>query len=107
MHEIKWEKHYDINQENVLMHELIGLKCEVAKSRDENKKGLKGIIIKETKNTLKIKNEHGEKILPKKEIELKITLPNKKKIIFDGKMIIEKPEDRTKQLWRKYYGKMQ
>ena len=88
------------------MHELIGLKCEVTKSNDENKKGLKGIIIKETKNTLKIKNEDIEKILPKKEVELKIWLPNGKKIIFDGKMIIEKHAERTKNLWRKYYGKM-
>ncbi len=91
---------YCITRENILMHELIGLDCSIIDSTDENKKGISGKIIDETKNTIKIKTKNGEKILPKKEVILELKL-GKEKIIVEGKKIIGRSEDRVKLNWRK------
>ena len=97
---------YEINEKNLIAHELNGLKIEVINSSDKNKIGLKGIIVKETKNTLIIESNGKEKIIPKKETELLFYL-GKKKAKLKGEKISEKPENRIKMFWRKYHGKLQ
>jgi ribonuclease P protein subunit POP4 len=96
---IKGEQ-YCITSKNILIHELIGLDCKISCSTDKNKEKIKGKIIDETKNTIKIKTIKGRKILPKKEIEIELKL-NEKKIKIQGKKIIGRSEDRIKLNWRK------
>jgi ribonuclease P protein subunit POP4 len=82
---------YEINNKNILNHEMIGLKIKVVESSDPGKIGIEGKIIDETKNTFKL--EDG-KILPKKECDFEFYL--NEKIIVKGKEILKKPEDRIK-----------
>jgi len=94
-------KKYNITKNNILAHELIGLRAKVVKSTDKSREGIEGIIIDETKNTIKIESGKRKEILPKKEVTLEIELPSGEKTIVECKEIMFKPEDRTKVFWRK------
>lgn len=80
-------KGYEINDKNILNHEMIGLKIKVIESSDPSRKGMTGKIVNETKNTFVL--EDG-KILPKKECVFEFIDIG----IVDGKKILKKPEDR-------------
>jgi len=82
-------KHYTITKENLLNHEMIGLKIRVIESSDEKRKGVNGKIIDETKNTFVL--EKG--IVPKKECVFEFDL-NGEKVIINGKEILKKAENR-------------
>ncbi|MDO8538175.1 MAG: ribonuclease P protein subunit [archaeon] len=99
-------KNYEINEKNLMAHEMNGLKVEVINSSDKNKIGIKGIIVSETKNTFIVESKGKEKIIPKKETEIMFFV-EKKKIKIKGEKILEKPENRIKMFWRKFHGKMQ
>jgi len=93
---------YCINKENILAHELNGLKVEVTKSSDKGRRGIKGKIIRESKNTLTIETREGkQKIVPKKEAELQMEL-EKGKIVVEGKDLIGRPEERIKIFSKKH-----
>ncbi|MFH1240516.1 MAG: ribonuclease P protein subunit [Candidatus Diapherotrites archaeon] len=99
-------KHYEITQKNLPAHELIGLNAKVVKSVDSKKTGVKGKVVNETKNILELENNSVIKKIPKKEVVFEFEIGNEK-IIIDGKMLNEKPENRVKEFWRKYHGKLQ
>ena len=99
-------KNYEINEKNLMAHEMNGLKVEVINSSDKNKIGIKGIIVSETKNTFIVESNAKQKIIPKKETEIMFFV-GKKKIKLKGEKILEKPENRIKMFWRKFHGKMQ
>lgn len=101
---LKKEK-YTINRKNLLAHELIGLNCEVKKSTDENKIGLKGKVLDETKNVLVVETRKGARKLPKKEVTFVFKL-GKEKIEVDGKKLVARPEERLKIFWRKRHERM-
>lgn len=98
-------KTYEITRNNLSAHELIGLKVKIVRSVDAKKTGIEGKIINETKNVLEVETKKGLKKIPKKEVFLEFELGNEK-IVLDGKSIVEKPEKRTKEMWRKCHGKM-
>lgn len=84
--------------QNILRHELIGLDVKIGKSTDPTQKGLKGKVIDETYNTLKIETNKGkERTIPKKNSLFIFTLPNKTKVQVEGKLLISRPEDRIKK----------
>ncbi|MCH7902134.1 ribonuclease P protein component 1 [archaeon] len=91
---------YCISAENILSHELIGLEVSVSESTDENRKGIKGKVIDETKNVMVIESDGIEKVVPKKESEFEFTL-GKEKVKVKGDKILYTPEQRVKVLWRK------
>ena len=83
---------------NLLRHELLSLKVKVKSSTDPTLVGVKGIVIDETYNTIKIETSNGkEKTLPKKNCVFVFTLPNKSKVEVDGKLLLGRPEDRIKK----------
>jgi ribonuclease P protein subunit POP4 len=92
-------KHYSITRENILTHEIIGLPIEIVNSTDANKVGIQGRIVDETKNTVVVDTATGEKIIPKQETVLSITL-GKETVIVDGNAIQFRSEDRTKKKWK-------
>lgn len=87
-------KHYKIDAKNLAYHELIGLDVRVAESTSSERVGIKGKVVDETKNTLKL--DTG-KILPKTECVFEFDI--NEKILLDGKTIMKRPEDRVKE-WR-------
>ncbi|BDH79751.1 MAG TPA: ribonuclease P protein component 1 [Methanothermobacter sp.] len=87
---------------NVFRHELIGLKVEVAESPHKDFKGLKGRVIDETKNTLKIELKDGKEIIiPKNVAIFHFKLPNGQIVEIDGRIIVGRPEERIKKKFKK------
>jgi len=72
---------------------LLGKQVEVIQSSNRYEVGIKGLVIEDTKNTIKIRSENGVKILIKNSIILMI---NDKKI--DGNLLIGKEEERIKRM---------
>jgi ribonuclease P protein subunit POP4 len=92
-----------ITPQNIFRHEFIGLKVKVVDSSHEGFKGIKGKIVDETKNTIKIEDDEGnEKTIPKNVVTLHFNLPDGSKIEIDGKIIVARPEDRIKKRFRKH-----
>jgi len=91
-----------ITPQNLVRHELIFLPVKIAKSTDPTQKGLKGKVIDETYNTLKIETKAGEKTVIKENCVFVFTLPNKQKVEVDGKLLVSRPEDRIKKKFLKW-----
>ena len=87
-----------ITAENLRLHELIGLYAKVAESSSLPHKGLKGLVVDETKNTFVIRVGTEEKIVPKKGRIFLFTLPSKEKVRLEGGKIAFRPYDRPKKL---------
>ena len=86
-----------ITPKNLVRHELISLAVKIAKSSDPKQRELKGKVIDESYNTLKIEVKKKEKTIPKGNSIFIFTLPNKEKVQVDGKLLIGRPEDRIKK----------
>jgi len=83
---------------NLRLHELIGLRAKVAASASLPHKGLSGLVVDETKNTIVIRVGKEEKIVPKKGAVLLFTLPSREKVRLEGGKIAFRPYDRPKKL---------
>jgi ribonuclease P protein subunit POP4 len=70
---------------------IVGKETEIIKSKNNFDLGTKGKIIDETRSTIIIKTNDGNKVFLKKNIVLTI---NNKSI--DGKSILKRPEERLK-----------
>ena len=92
--------HYCISGENLPGHEIIGLEARVVKSSDASKAGISGKVVDETRNTVTVETHSGEKVLGKKEVWLEFRLKNETALVA-GQAIEGRPEDRTKNWWRK------
>lgn len=92
-----------ITPQNIVKHELINLEVKIEKSTDPTQKGLKGRVIDETYNTLKIETKDDkEKLIPKENSVFIFTLPNKTKVEVEGKILISRPEDRIKKKFARW-----
>ena len=92
-----------ITPQNIFRHELVGLHVEVVKSSHDGLTGIKGQVIDETKNTIKVEDVDGcEKIIPKNVATFRFTLPDSAVVEIDGRIIVARPEDRIKKKFRKY-----
>jgi len=88
-----------ITAHNLRLHELIGLRARVAGGRSLTHKGICGLVVDETKNTLVLRNKEGEeKAVPKKGCVFTFTLPGRKKARLEGDAIAFRPYDRPKKL---------
>ena len=90
-----------ITSKNLVHHEFIGLNVHV-RSKKNTSLNLKGTIIDETKNTIKIETSNNdEKIIPKKGSIFTFELPNGEKVEINGNIISIRPEDRIKKRFKK------
>ena len=90
-----------ITSNNLVHHEFIGLKVH-ATSKKNKSLDLKGIIIDETKNTIKIEGmDKSEKIIPKNGTLFVFEIPNGEKVEIDGNILSIRPEDRIKKRFKK------
>ena len=87
-----------ITAQNLKLHELIGLHAKVAESLSTPHKGLSGLVIDETKNTLVLRTGCVEKVVPKKGRIFLFTLPSGEKARLAGDSIVFRPYDRPKKL---------
>ena len=92
-----------ITPQNIFRHELVGLYVEIVKSNHTGFTGIKGEVVDETKNTIKVEVVDGcEKIIPKNVATFRFTLPDSAVVEIDGRIIVARPEDRIKKKFRKY-----
>ena len=87
-----------ITPENLAVHELIGLRACVAESLSLPHRGLEGMVVDETKNTLVLRTGTGEKTVPKKGCVFRFRLPDGRQAMLDGGKIAFRPYDRPKKL---------
>ena len=86
-----------ITVNNLVHHEFIGLSVSVTSVSNESLR-LKGTVIDETKNTIKI---DVEKIIPKKGSIFVFELPTGEKVEINGNILSIRPEDRIKKRFKK------
>ena len=90
-----------ITSKNLVHHEFIGLKVHATSLKNKSL-NLKGTIIDETKNTIKIEEENGaEKLIPKRGSIFVFELPDGEKIEVNGNILSIRPEDRIKKRFKK------
>lgn len=90
-----------ITKNNLVHHEFIGLNVSV-KGIANKSLNLRGTVIDETKNTIKIEvNEDVEKIIPKKGSLFIFELPTGENIEINGNILSIRPEDRIKKRFKK------
>lgn len=83
--------------QNVVRHELIGLRAKVTKAKDATKRNIEGNVIDETQKTLVILTKGGERVLPKAECAFLFELPNRQRVEVDGRLLVGRPEERLKK----------
>ena len=90
-----------ITSNNLVHHEFIGLDVHVTNVKNKSL-NLKGTIIDETKNTIKIEDENNhEKIIPKHGSIFVFELSNGEKVEINGNILSIRPEDRIKKRFKK------
>jgi ribonuclease P protein subunit POP4 len=90
-----------ITSKNLVHHEFIGLNVH-ARSKKNSALNLKGTIIDETKNTIKIEGiDNTEKVIPKNGTMFVFEIPNGEKVEIDGNILSIRPEDRIKKRYKK------
>lgn len=77
--------------------EFIGLKARVVESKQPSYKGIRGIVVDETRNTLVIRHKDEEKVVVKNVSVFHFALPDGTIIKIDGNAILGRPEDRVKK----------
>ena len=85
-----------ITPQNILRHELIGLEVKVRDSTNPAIKGIRGAIVDETRNTLKILSSRGTLMVPKSIATFRFRLPDGVQVDVDGRRLAARPESRLK-----------
>ncbi|MEM3227495.1 MAG: ribonuclease P protein subunit [Candidatus Micrarchaeaceae archaeon] len=89
------------NNKTIVIHELSGLEARVLVSSDKNQRGLRGKVLKETKNTLVLSTKMGEKRIVKKTSTFRFFY-GRKSFIVDGNEINFRPYERTEKAIKFY-----
>jgi ribonuclease P protein subunit POP4 len=87
----------------ITQNELIGLNAKVTKSKNPDAVGITGTVIDETRNTLTIRHNDKDKIIPKETTTFQFTLPNGSIVEVEGNAILGRPEDRVKKKPRRQW----
>jgi ribonuclease P protein subunit POP4 len=93
-----------ISPRNVLRHELIGLDVSVVEASNPLHRGIAGMIVDETRNTLLIRTPAGDRRIQKQYSRFRIILPDRTLVIIDGSALVAAPERRITQ-YMKIRGK--
>jgi len=91
-----------ITTDNIVRHELIGLRVKVVDSTDPMLRGLSGTVVDESYNMLVIETKKAgkpaaEKRLSKRDSVFIFALPNRVKVKVEGRLLVGRPEDRIKK----------
>jgi ribonuclease P protein subunit POP4 len=93
-----------ISPRNILRHELVGLDVSVEEASNPLHRGISGLIIDETRNTLLIRTPCGDRRIPKQYSRFRIILPDGTRVIIEGSALVSAPERRITQ-YMKIRGK--
>jgi ribonuclease P protein subunit POP4 len=84
---------------NILRHELVGLRAKVVESSDPSQRGIEGVIVDETKNTLTLQKERKRR-LSKESVTLSIHTESGLELLVNGSLLLGRPEERIKKKLR-------
>ena len=82
-----------ITQENLLIHELVGLEATIMKSNNEQIVGISGKVIDETKSMLFLNTINGTKKIPKENSEWMFSF-NKNESTVNGNLLTKRSQER-------------
>jgi ribonuclease P protein subunit POP4 len=85
-----------VTPRNILRHELIGLNVTVRRANSRTIRGVRGVIVDETRNTLTVNGRRGQVMIPKNIATFRFDLPNGVRVDVDGERLVAKPENRLK-----------
>ena len=88
--------------ENIVRHELIGLKVKVSDSSNTKNIGVSGKVVDETRNMLILEKRGGKETRLVKEENVFVFDLNGKKVKVEGKLLLARPEDRIKKKFKKW-----
>jgi ribonuclease P protein subunit POP4 len=88
--------------ENILRHELIGLKAIVARSSNSLLVGTRGRVIDETRNTVRLSTRKGVKVIPKGVAVFRFDLSDGSTVEVEGTRLVGRPENRMKAKGRRW-----
>jgi ribonuclease P protein subunit POP4 len=91
-----------IRPDNLVRHELIGLKLRIVSSSNKTLAGLSGKVIDETRNMLVIEKADGKEISVQKETAVFSFEVGSVWVKVDGKALVGRPEDRIKKKFKKW-----
>ncbi len=84
-----------VKPENLIRHELIGMKVEVIDAHNRGMIGMKGIVVDETKGMISVRTEIGEKKIEKGGSVFQFNIPSGK-VRVNGDLLVARPEERIK-----------
>ncbi len=87
---------FPITPQNILRHELIGLTVRVTQATDPSVVGIRGTVVDETKNMLKILSSEKTLMIPKEIATFRFNLPSGIRVDVDGERLVARPETRLK-----------
>ncbi len=85
-----------MHRRDIPRQELIGLEVKVIDAANKGLKGIRGVIVDETKNTLVIEHEQKTKTVLKEQVTIEIKM-GENLIHIDGKTLLGRSEDRVKK----------
>ncbi len=91
-----------ITPQNILRHELIGLTVRVTQAADPSVNGIRGTVVDETKNMLKILASERTLMIPKEIATFRFNLPSGIRVDVDGDRLVARPESRLKTRVRRW-----
>ena len=91
-----------IRPDNILRHELIGLKTVVARSSNTSLVGTRGQVIDETRNTVKLSTRQGVKVVPKGVAVFRFDLSDGTTVEVEGARLVGRSENRMKARGRRW-----
>ena len=88
-----------VTPDNILYHELVGLRATIKAAHDNTLEGVSGRIVSESRNMIAIEKLGSNTISVSKKVARKIELETPSGVCFiSGSSLIGKPEDRLARL---------
>ena len=89
------------NNKNIVLHELVGLDAEVMESKDRAQVGIKGKVIRETKNLLFLDDKNKTREVVKKISTFRFR-NGSESFVVNGEEINFRPYERTEKAFKFY-----
>jgi ribonuclease P protein subunit POP4 len=89
------------NNKNIVLHELVGLDAKVVNSSDMSQIGIKGKVIRETKNLLFLDDNNRTRMIVKKNSTFEFS-KGKEVFVVKGEEINFRPYERTEKALKFY-----
>jgi ribonuclease P protein subunit POP4 len=92
-----------IDRQNVVNHELIGLRATIVGSTNRDSVGISGRVVDETRNIFVLESGGREKKAAKHGNTFEFELPESGKVTIDGDILVGRPEDRVAKRQLKWH----